>query len=126
MKTLATGALLETATNVLAFGLPGVGKSHALVEAGRSVLCAPAYALVQESLGTRRDPDLPRALRKLNLFDVILLDDLGYVQQSPDEAAVLFTLLTEQLRAPLGNGDEHRDPDAAQRGLHRHDVLFEE
>ena len=40
-----------TITNVLAFGLPGVGKSHALcavghalVEAGHSVLCAPAYA----------------------------------------------------------------------------------
>ena len=30
LKTLATGAFLETATNVLAFGLPGVGKSHAL------------------------------------------------------------------------------------------------
>ena len=51
-------------------GLPGVGKSHALsavghalVEAGHSVLCAPAYALVQELLGAKRDLDLPRALR---------------------------------------------------------------
>ena len=84
LETLATGAFLETATNVLAFGLPGVGKSHALcavahalVEAGHSVLCAPAYALVQELLGAKRDLDLPRALRKLDLFEVILLDDLG-------------------------------------------------
>ncbi len=99
LETLAIGAFLETATNVLAFGLPGVGKSHALsavghalVEAGHSVLCAPAYALVQELLGAKRDLDLPRALRKLDLFEVILLDDLGYVQQSPDEAEVLFTL----------------------------------
>ena len=98
LKTLATGAFLETATNVLAFGLPGVGKSHALcavghalVEAGHSVLCVPAYALVQELLGAKRDLDLPRALRKLDLFEAILLDDLGYVQQSPDEAEVLFT-----------------------------------
>ena len=30
LETLATGAFIETATNVLAFGLPGVGKSHAL------------------------------------------------------------------------------------------------
>ncbi len=84
LETLASGAFLETATNVLAFGLPGVGKSHALcavghalVEAGHSVLCAPAYALVQELLGAKRDLDLPRALRKLDLFEVILLDDLG-------------------------------------------------
>ena len=103
LKTLASGAFLETATNVLAFGLPGVGKSHglcavghALVEAGRSVLCVPAYALVQELLGAKRDLDLPRALRTLDLFEVILLDDLGYVQQSPDEAEVLFTLLAER------------------------------
>ena len=103
LETLAIGAFLETATNVLAFGLPGVGKSHALsavghalVEAGHSVLCAPAYALVQELLGAKRDLDLPRALRKLDLFEVILLDDLGYVQQSPEEAEVLFTLLAER------------------------------
>ncbi len=82
LETLATGAFVETATNVLAFGLPGVGKSHALcavghalVETGHSVLYTPAYALVQELLGAKRDLDLPRALRKPDLFDVILLDD---------------------------------------------------
>jgi DNA replication protein DnaC len=103
VQELATGAFLETATNVLAFGLPGVGKSHglcavghALVEAGHSVLFTPAYALVQELLSAKRDLQLPRALRKLDLFEVILLDDLGYVQQSPDEAEVLFTLLAER------------------------------
>lgn len=103
LQELATGAFLETATNVLAFGLPGVGKSHALcavahalVEAGHSVLFMPAYAVVQELLSAKRDLDLPRALRKLDLFEVILLDDLGYVQQSPEEAEVLFTLLAER------------------------------
>ena len=60
------------------------------------MLCAPAYALVQELLAAKRDLDLPRALRKLDLFEVILLDDVGYVQQSPDEAEVLFTLLSER------------------------------
>lgn len=103
LQELATGAFLETATNVLAFGLPGVGKSHALcavahalIESGHSVLFMPAYAVVQELLSAKRDLDLPRALRKLDLFEVILLDDLGYVQQSPEEAEVLFTLLAER------------------------------
>lgn len=103
VQELASGAFLETATNVLAFGLPGVGKSHALcavghalIEAGHSVLFTPAYAVVQELLSAKRDLDLPRALRKLDLFEVILLDDLGYVQQSPEEAEVLFTLLAER------------------------------
>ena len=103
IQELATGTFLETATNVLAFGLPGVGKSHALcavghalVEAGHSVLFMAAYALVQELLSAKRDLQLPRALRKLDLFEVILVDDLGYVQQSPEEAEVLFTLLAER------------------------------
>jgi DNA replication protein DnaC len=103
LQELATGAFIETATNVLAFGLPGVGKSHALcavghalIEAGHSVLFTPAYAVVQELLSAKRDLELPRALRKLDLFEVILLDDLGYVQQSPEEAEVLFTLLAER------------------------------
>jgi DNA replication protein DnaC len=103
LQELATGAFLETATNVLAFGLPGVGKSHALcavghalIEAGHSVLFTPAYAVVQELLSAKRDLELPRMLRKLDLFEVILLDDLGYVQQSPEEAEVLFTLLAER------------------------------
>jgi DNA replication protein DnaC len=103
LQEVATGAFLETATNVLAFGLPGVGKSHALcavghalVEAGHSVLFTPAYVLVQELLSAKRNLDLPRALRKLDLFEVILLDDLGYVQQNAEEAEVLFTLLAER------------------------------
>lgn len=103
LRQLATGACLETATNVLAFGLPGVGKTHALcavadalVQAGHRVLYAPAYALVQELLAAKRALELPRALRKLDLFEAILIDDIGYVQQSPEEAEVLFTLLAER------------------------------
>ena len=51
---LAGGNFVDRGVNVLAFGLPGTGKTHALcavghrlVEAGRSVLFAPAYRLVQ-------------------------------------------------------------------------------
>ena len=88
---------------MLAFGLPGVGKSHAaaalghaLVELGHSVLFTPTFRLVQELLAAKRDLRLPRALRKLDLFDVLVLDDIGYVQQSPEEVEVLFTLMAER------------------------------
>jgi len=69
---------------------------HALVEAGQSVLFSPTFQLVQELLAAKRDLDLPRALRRLDLFDVVILDDIGYVQQSPDEIEVLFTFLAER------------------------------
>lgn len=103
LETLAEGQWVEEGANVLAFGLPGVGKSHAaaalghaLIGRGYSVLFSPTFRLVQELLAAKRDLKLPRALRKLDLFDVLVLDDIGYVQQAPEEVEVLFTLMAER------------------------------
>ena len=103
LEDLSAGGWVEEAANVLAFGLPGVGKSHAaaalghaLIERGYSVLFTPTFRLVQELLAAKRDLELPRALRKLDLFDVLVLDDIGYVQQTPEEVEVLFTLMAER------------------------------
>ena len=100
---LAQGSFVERGVNVLAFGLPGTGKIHALcalghrlVEAGHSVLYVPAYRLVQDLLAAKRDLDLPRRLRKLDNFDFLLLDALGYLPQGTEESEVLFTLIAER------------------------------
>ena len=96
---LAEGDFVDRDVNVLAFGLPGTGKTHAmcaighrLVQSGRSVLFIPAYRLVQDMLAARRDLDLPRMLRKLDNFDLLVIDDLGYMPQGAGESEVLFTL----------------------------------
>ena len=103
LESLGDGAFLADGTNVLAFGLPGTGKTHALaalghrlVQSGRSVLFVPTYEIVQDLLAAKRDLDLPRQLRKLDNFDLVVLDDIGYVQQNLEEAEVLFTLLAER------------------------------
>lgn len=103
LRELEGGDFLDDAINILAFGLPGVGKSHALaalghalVQQGRSVLWAPTYSIVQELLAAKRDLELPRKLRRLDNFELIILDDIGYVKQSSEEAEVLFTLLAER------------------------------
>lgn len=103
LDELATGEFLDRADNVLCFGLPGRGKTHAaatlghaLVRRGRSVLFSPTFRLVQELLAAKRDLALPRALQKLDAFDLLILDDIGYVQQSADEVEVLFTLMAER------------------------------
>jgi DNA replication protein DnaC len=103
LEDLSTGSWVEEAANVLVFGLPGVGKTHAaaalghaLIERGHSVLFTPTFRLVQQLLAAKRDLDLPRALRKLDLFDALVLDDIGYVQQTPEEVEVLFTLMAER------------------------------
>jgi DNA replication protein DnaC len=103
LRELSTGKFLDGADNVLCFGLPGRGKTHAaialghaLVRRGHSVLFTPTFRLVQELLAAKRDLALPRALRKLDNFELIILDDIGYVQQSADEVEVLFTLMAER------------------------------
>lgn len=102
-EELSRGDWVNEAANVLVFGLPGVGKSHAacalghaIVERGYSVLFTPTFRLVQDLLAAKRDLELPRALRKLDIFDLVVLDDIGYVQQAPEEVEVLFTLMAER------------------------------
>ncbi len=94
---------MEQAVNVLAFGLPGTGKTHsacalghALVKAGHSVLFIPTYKLVQNLLAAKRDLELPKALRKLDRFELLILDDIGYVRQDAEQVEVLFTLMAER------------------------------
>ena len=103
MERLKSGAFLENATNVVAVGRPGVGKSHALaavgyelVQQGHPVLWLPTSMLVQRLLAAKRDLRLPQELAKLDKFSCIILDDLGYVQQDRDEMEVLFTFFSER------------------------------
>jgi DNA replication protein DnaC len=103
LANLEKGDFVDRSQNVLFFGLPGTGKTHAaaglghaLVETGRSVLFIPTFKLVGRLLAAKRDYELERELRRLDRFDVIILDDIGYVQQSREEMEVLFTFLAER------------------------------
>jgi DNA replication protein DnaC len=66
------------------------------VNIGRSVLFTPTYRLVDSLLRAKRELLLEQELRILDRFDVLILDDIGYVQQSRDEMEVLFSLLAER------------------------------
>ncbi len=103
LERLKSAAFLESATNVIAIGKPGVGKSHCLaavgyevIEAGYPVLWTPTSALVQRLLAAKRDLRLPQELAKLDKFACVILDDIGYVQHDRDEMEVLFTFLAER------------------------------
>jgi DNA replication protein DnaC len=103
LPTLCDGSFLARGDNILLFGLPGRGKTHVacaigheLVQRGHRVLFTPTYALVQRLLAARRDLTLERELGTLDRFDAVILDDIGYVQQSRDEMEVLFTFLAER------------------------------
>jgi DNA replication protein DnaC len=104
MATLLEGGFIERAENVLAFGLPGRGKTHFLCALGRELILrhgmavsfTPTFKLVQQLLAAKKELRLDAALKKLDRFDAVILDDLGYVQQSREEMEVLFTFLAER------------------------------
>src|SRR2546430_12312412 len=103
LERLKSASFLETATNIIAIGKPGVGKSHclaavgyAVIEAGYPVLWTPTSTLVQRLLAAKRDLRLPHELSKLDKFACVILDDIGYVQHDRDEMEVLFTFLAER------------------------------
>ena len=103
LPALCEGNFLERGDNVLLFGLPGRGKTHVacaigheLLRRGHRVLFTPTYALVQRLLVAKRELHLEQELGALDSFDAVVLDDIGYVQQSRDEMEVLFTFLAER------------------------------
>jgi len=103
LPQLCSGDFVDRAENLLVFGLPGRGKTHfvaavghELVNLGRTVFFTPTYRLVDSLLRAKRDLLLEHELRRLDRFEVLILDDIGYVQQSRDEMEVLFTLLAER------------------------------
>jgi DNA replication protein DnaC len=101
LPTLLEGTFVENAVNLLAFGLPGRGKTHFLSALGREMILrhdmkvhfTTTFKLVQQLLAAKRDLKLDAMLKKLDRNEIVILDDLGYVQQSREEMEVLFTFL---------------------------------
>ena len=104
LPTLMEGDWVERAENILAFGLPGRGKTHLVCAIARELILkrncrvyfTTTFHLVQKLLLAKRDLKIEALLGKLDRFDVMILDDIGYVQQTRDEMEVLFTFLAER------------------------------
>jgi DNA replication protein DnaC len=99
-KVLAEGGFVDRRENILAFGKPGSGKTHLLcgichelARQGRKVYFATCDLMVQELLRAKQELILDKLLKKLGRFDVLMIDDFGYVKQNREEMEVLFTLL---------------------------------
>lgn len=103
VSTLLDGSFVDRRENVLLFGTLGGGKSHLLcglghelVQQRRRVLFTKSSLLVQELLIAKQSLRLMKMLKTLSRVEILIIDDIGYVQQNRDEMEVLFTHLVER------------------------------
>jgi DNA replication protein DnaC len=94
---------VKTGDNLLIFGASGIGKTHlassigyGLVEAGIRVKFSSASALVQQLQKAKQGLRLEEALLKLDKYQVLILDDIGYIRKTDQETSVLFELIAHR------------------------------
>jgi DNA replication protein DnaC len=104
LRTLLDGGFLDRKENVLVFGNPGSGKSHLLTALAQELVVGKerkmhftkCALLMQDLLAAKRDLRLSREIKRLSRYEGLIIDDLGYLQQSRDDMEVVFTLLAER------------------------------
>ena len=103
MQLTTDSGWLQRAENCLMFGPSGVGKTHlacavarATVELGGRAKFFAATTLVQTLQQAKRQLLLPNTLKKLDRYDLLIIDDLGYVKKSEAETSVLFELIAHR------------------------------
>ena len=104
LPALLDADFVRRGDNLLCFGLAGRGKTHFVAAVAREWICrhqlqvlfVPAFRLVTQLLAAKRDLKLPQAINRLQRFDAVVIDDIGYVQQSREEMEVLFHFLAER------------------------------
>ena len=101
VRELADLSFVQTATNVIFLGPPGVGKTHLCIALAVKALAAGHSALfttlspLAEALETASYPSLVRQrLRRYTTPRVLIIDEVGYTRLTPEQSHHCFELVT--------------------------------
>jgi DNA replication protein DnaC len=100
--SLADGGFIKARENVICLGSPGTGKTHiaialgiSTIQAGFKVRFIPAVILAQELLQSQQEYRLPRYLKSWQSYDLVIVDELGYLGLGPG-GPLLFQFCAER------------------------------
>lgn len=102
-RELATSAFIKDKRNIVFLGRSGTGKTHMATALGieacqnnHRTRFVTGYGLVNELIEARKEKDLSRVIQRYARYDLLILDELGYVPFSKEGAELLFQVLAER------------------------------
>jgi DNA replication protein DnaC len=142
---LAQGAYIAKAEPIILLGNPGLGKSHvaaglalAACRQGRRVRFYNAAGLVNDLIKAQQEYQLSRLMAQISKYELLVLDELGFIPFTPTGAQLLFQLcsalyervaliVTTNLRfaewSSIMGGDERMSAALLDRLTHRATIL---
>lgn len=102
-KRICEGEFVKQNGNVVFYGGFGMGKTHlaialtqSLCEVGFKCMFTTAHNLINQLVLAKQNLTLTSLFKRLDKFDIIICDELGYVPHDQDGADLFFQLISQR------------------------------